>query len=202
VMHNRARLQGTAATDKLLVDNFIDRYKIGTDTKGLETSARRFISRDRPTGENASNWLPAPDGLFSVFAPVPTVRSGSERNLKTTQNVAYGIGRGSQVEAKSLRKTGREAEPMRAGQPIGLGGSDRRRQIANLHLAALFALIPPKILESIWRMLGIPHGVLDIFVPHPCLNSPRVMPRIGQRITAAMAQHVRMNWESHPGALA
>ena len=28
-----------------------------------------------------------------------------------------------------------------------------------------------------------PVSVLDIFVPHPCLNSPRVMPRIGQRIT-------------------
>jgi hypothetical protein len=73
VMHNRARLQGrkAAATDKLLVDNPIDRYKIGTDTKGLETapdgSITIVISRDRPTGENASNWLPAPDGLFSLF---------------------------------------------------------------------------------------------------------------------------------------
>jgi hypothetical protein len=73
VMHNPARLQGrkAAATDKLLVDNPIDRYKIGTDTKGLETapdgSITIVISRDRPTGENASNWLPAPDGLFSLF---------------------------------------------------------------------------------------------------------------------------------------
>ena len=72
-MHNRARLQGhkAAATDKLLVDNPIDRYKIGTDTKGLETapdgSITIVISRDRPTGENASNWLPAPDGLFRTY---------------------------------------------------------------------------------------------------------------------------------------
>jgi Protein of unknown function (DUF1214) len=57
VMHNSARLQGrkAAATDKLLVDNPIDRYKIGTDTKGLETapdgSITIVISRDRPTGE-------------------------------------------------------------------------------------------------------------------------------------------------------
>jgi hypothetical protein len=46
--------------------NPIDRYKIGTDTKGLETapdgSITTVISRDRPTGENASDWLPAPDG--------------------------------------------------------------------------------------------------------------------------------------------
>ena len=87
VMHNRARLQGrkAAATDKLLVDNPIDRYKIGTDTKGLETapdgSITIVISRDRPIGENASNWLPAPDGLFSLFLrlyqPSETVRNGT-----------------------------------------------------------------------------------------------------------------------------
>ena len=87
VMHNRARLQGrkAAATDKLLVDNPIDRYKIGTDTKGLETapdgSITIVISRDRPTGENASNWLPAPDGLFSLFLrlyqPSEAVRNGT-----------------------------------------------------------------------------------------------------------------------------
>src|SRR5580704_11008653 len=40
VMHNRARLRGrkAAATDKLLVDNPVDLYKIRTDTKGSETA--------------------------------------------------------------------------------------------------------------------------------------------------------------------
>jgi hypothetical protein len=59
------------ATDKLLVDNPISRYKIGSDTQGLKTapdgSIAILISRDKPAGENDSNWLPAPDGLFSLF---------------------------------------------------------------------------------------------------------------------------------------
>jgi hypothetical protein len=85
-MHNRARLQGrkAAATDKLLV-NPIDRYKIGTDTKGLETapggSITIVISRDRPTGEKCEHWLPAPDGLFGLFLrlyqPSEAVRNGT-----------------------------------------------------------------------------------------------------------------------------
>lgn len=59
------------ATDKLLVDNPIDRYKIGPATRGLRTapdgSITIVVSRDKPTGENASNWLPAPDGIFTLF---------------------------------------------------------------------------------------------------------------------------------------
>ncbi|HEV7308861.1 DUF1254 domain-containing protein [Ensifer sp.] len=59
------------ATDKLLVDNPIDRYKIGPTTNGLRTapdgSITILISHDKPTGENAENWLPAPDGIFSLF---------------------------------------------------------------------------------------------------------------------------------------
>ncbi|RWU22861.1 DUF1254 domain-containing protein [Pseudomonas alkylphenolica] len=59
------------ATDKLLVDNPINRYKIGPTTKGLKTAADGsitiVISHDKPTGENASNWLPAPDGVFTLF---------------------------------------------------------------------------------------------------------------------------------------
>ncbi len=59
------------ATDKLLVDNPIDRYKIGPDTKGLavapDGSITIRVSHDKPTGPNAANWLPAPDGVFSLF---------------------------------------------------------------------------------------------------------------------------------------
>jgi len=86
-MHNRARLQGrkAAATDKLLVDNPIDRYKIGNGHQRFgncaDGSITIVISRDRPTGENASNWLPAPDGLFSLFLrlyqPSEAVRNGT-----------------------------------------------------------------------------------------------------------------------------
>ncbi|MGH9949945.1 MAG: DUF1214 domain-containing protein, partial [Pyrinomonadaceae bacterium] len=43
----------------------------GSDTKGLRTapdgSITIVVSHDKPTGENAANWLPAPDGLFSLF---------------------------------------------------------------------------------------------------------------------------------------
>ena len=37
---------------------------------------------------------------------------------------------------------------------------------------------------------------------HPCLDSPRVVSRIGQRIAAAVAEHVRVDREGHAGALA
>ena len=59
------------ATDKLLVPNPIDRYKIGPGTKGLriapDGSITIVISRDKPIGEDASNSLPAPDGVFTLF---------------------------------------------------------------------------------------------------------------------------------------
>ena len=56
------------AGDKLLVDNPIGRYKIGSDTKGLVTAADGSItlklSHAAPAGEAAKNWLPTPDGPF------------------------------------------------------------------------------------------------------------------------------------------
>jgi hypothetical protein len=59
------------ATDKLLVANPIDRYKIGPTTQGLRTapdgSISVVISADKPESDDDANWLPAPDGLFSLF---------------------------------------------------------------------------------------------------------------------------------------
>ncbi|MCW0921141.1 DUF1214 domain-containing protein [Pseudomonas sp. RG1] len=59
------------ANDKMLVDNPINRYKVGTDTQGLKVAADGSItipiSHDKPTGEHAANWLPAPKGGFYVL---------------------------------------------------------------------------------------------------------------------------------------
>jgi hypothetical protein len=40
-------------------------------------------------------------------------------------------------------------------------------------------LSSPEILEPIGGQLGIAHRVLDVFVPEPCLQRPRVVPGIG-----------------------
>jgi hypothetical protein len=53
--------------------------------------------------------------------------------------------------------------------------------------------LPPKILEAGWGKFGVLDGVLNSPVPKPILNSPRIMPRIGQREAAGVTQHVGMH---------
>jgi len=73
------------AGDKLLVENPIGRYKIGSDTKGLVTATDGSItlklSRAAPAGEAAKNWLPAPDGPFylvlRLYQPQQDVLNGT-----------------------------------------------------------------------------------------------------------------------------
>ena len=54
--------------DKLLVDNPISRYKVGSDTQGLVTAADGSITiplrHTAPDGDAAKNWLPTPEGPF------------------------------------------------------------------------------------------------------------------------------------------
>lgn len=54
--------------ERLLTDNPIDRYSIGSATPGVEygdgDSLTLYIGPDSPGGEKQSNWLPAPDGPF------------------------------------------------------------------------------------------------------------------------------------------
>ena len=54
--------------DRLLVANEIERYSIGDRTEGLVTAAdgstTLYIQHDRPEGDKAANWLPAPAGPF------------------------------------------------------------------------------------------------------------------------------------------
>ena len=55
---------------RCFVDNPINRYSIGDRTPGLQYtsdgSLTVYIQRDSPGQEKESNWLPAPNGLFSL----------------------------------------------------------------------------------------------------------------------------------------
>lgn len=57
---------------QLLVENELNRYKIGSATEGLQYnddgSLDIYIQKENPGKERASNWLPAYDGRFSLQA--------------------------------------------------------------------------------------------------------------------------------------
>lgn len=59
------------ADDKMLVENPIDRYKVGTDTEDLKKAADGsvtiVIQADQPDGASEVNWLPAPTGDFYLI---------------------------------------------------------------------------------------------------------------------------------------
>jgi hypothetical protein len=59
--------------------------------------------------------------------------------------------------------------------------------------------LPPKIHEPRRRQLGVPDGVLDVAVAKVSLQRPGIVTFVGQRITASMAQHMRVRLESQLG---
>lgn len=69
----------------LLVNNPIDRYIIRPDQAGLtisqEGSLTLYLQTEKPTGVPEGNWLPAPEGAFSValraYLPQETILNGS-----------------------------------------------------------------------------------------------------------------------------
>ena len=71
------------AGDKMLVENPIHRYKVGTDTQGLKREANGTlvvsIQADQPT--DGTNWLPTPKGDFYVilrmYQPSDEIRTAS-----------------------------------------------------------------------------------------------------------------------------
>jgi hypothetical protein len=73
------------ADDKMLIENPINRYKVGTDTQGLKRgsdgSVVVSIQGDQPT--DGSNWLPAPKGDFylilRMYQPSEEVLNGTYR---------------------------------------------------------------------------------------------------------------------------
>jgi hypothetical protein len=68
-----------------MVENPIDRWAIGDRTPGLtydrDGSLEIFVQHDRPHGEAAANWLPAPDGpfmlLMRLYHPTEPILSGA-----------------------------------------------------------------------------------------------------------------------------
>lgn len=72
------------ASDKMLVENEIHRYKVGSDTQGLKVAADGSItipiSHSKPKGDSSANWLPAPAGDFYVilrlYQPSDAILSG------------------------------------------------------------------------------------------------------------------------------
>ncbi|MFC9706396.1 DUF1254 domain-containing protein [Streptomyces sp. NPDC056943] len=74
--------------ERLLVDNEIGRYSIGDRTPGLvyddDGGLTLYVRKDRPDDpKQAANWLPAPDGPFTVairvYGPDPSVLDGGWR---------------------------------------------------------------------------------------------------------------------------
>jgi len=55
----------------MLVENPIQRYKLGSDTQGLKKRADGsldvLLQFEKPDGEFAANWLPTPRGPFYVL---------------------------------------------------------------------------------------------------------------------------------------
>lgn len=72
------------ADSKMLVDNALNRYKIGSDTPGLvrgkDGTLKVTISHARPS-DAAANWLPAPEHnfylMFRLYQPKDSVMDGS-----------------------------------------------------------------------------------------------------------------------------
>ena len=58
---------------------------------------------------------------------------------------------------------------------------------------------PPKISKPRRRQLSVPHGVLDVAVPEVRLQGPRVVPLVGQRVSACVPKHVRVRLEPKLG---
>ncbi|MFJ8663495.1 DUF1214 domain-containing protein [Streptomyces sp. NPDC093795] len=72
--------------ERLLVANEIDRYSIGDRTPGLvhddDGGLTLYVRKHRPADpKHAANWLPAPDGPFTiairVYGPETSVLDGS-----------------------------------------------------------------------------------------------------------------------------
>ncbi|TBY08174.1 DUF1254 domain-containing protein [Rhizobium laguerreae] len=80
------------ADDKMLVENPIQRYKVGTDTQGLKTAADGSmtiaIQNEKPQDAGV-NWLPAPKGDFylilRLYQPRDVVLDGTYKMPEVTR---------------------------------------------------------------------------------------------------------------------
>jgi hypothetical protein len=70
---------------RLLIDNPIDHYSIGSATPGIQKakdgSITIYLSAKSPGKDKESNWLPAPDGPFWVvlrtYGPGESILNGT-----------------------------------------------------------------------------------------------------------------------------
>jgi hypothetical protein len=53
---------------------------------------------------------------------------------------------------------------------------------------------------TVLRQLSIAHRVLDVLMPHPCLDGPRIAARVGQGVAASVPEHVGVDREWHTRA--
>src|SRR6516225_6280384 len=60
----------------------------------------------------------------------------------------------------------------------------------------------PEVSEPIRGQLGIAHRVLNIPMPKPSLERPRVVAIVRELVAASVAQHVRMDRKGHSGTFA
>jgi hypothetical protein len=61
--------------------------------------------------------------------------------------------------------------------------------LGDIH-ASKCGLGPPEVLEAGRRQFGIAHRVLDVAVPEVSLQRPRVVPSVGQSVTASVPLRV------------
>lgn len=81
------------ADSKMLVDNALNRYKIGSDTPGLvrgkDGTLKVTISHAKPS-DAAANWLPAPEHnfylMFRLYQPKDSVMNGSWKLPQVVKN--------------------------------------------------------------------------------------------------------------------
>src|SRR5262249_18896842 len=59
--------------------------------------------------------------------------------------------------------------------------------------------VPPKVLEPVWRHVGVPDRVLNVLVPEVVLQGPRIVTIIGELEPTGVAKHVWMNGDGHLG---
>src|SRR5215831_13453374 len=62
--------------------------------------------------------------------------------------------------------------------------------------------LTPEILEPVRRKLSVAHCMLDVAMAEPGLQRPCVVAGVSQGIATCVPEHVRMDREGHPGALA
>src|SRR5215510_6715647 len=60
--------------------------------------------------------------------------------------------------------------------------------------------LSPEVSKAIRRQLGIAHRMLNVLVAKVGLQRAGIVTGVGQRIAAAVPQHVRMHREGHAGA--